>query len=70
MKMTELQKKKLASRKFWIVIWACSVLTFWGTWSLARTVTHPWMAVVMPIIAGIPVGYVAIMSIKKKKEGE
>jgi hypothetical protein len=28
------------------------------------------MSVVMPIIAGIPVSYVTITSLKKKKEGE
>jgi 4-amino-4-deoxy-L-arabinose transferase-like glycosyltransferase len=70
MKMTDLQRKKLSSRRFLTVIWACLVLTSWGTLSLIANVTHPWMSVVMPIIAGIPVSYVTITSLKKKKEGE
>lgn len=69
MKMTDLQKQKLTSRRFWIVIWACFILTFWGSVSLFRTVSHPWMGIVFPIIAGIPVSYVTITSLKKK-EGE
>ncbi len=68
--MTDLQKKKLASRRFWIVIWACLLLTFWGTLSMIQTISLPWMAMVFPIVAGIPVGYVTITSLKKKKEGE
>ena len=65
--MTDLQKKKFASRRFWIVIWACGLLTFWGTLSMAKTISVPWMTMVFPIIAGIPVSYVAITSIKKKE---
>ena len=68
MKMTDLQKAKLASRRFWIVIWACLVLTFWGTLSIILEISLPWMAGVMVIIAGIPVTYVTITSLKKKKE--
>ena len=69
--MTELQRQKLSSRRFWVVCWAIFILSFWGSVSLFRTVTHPWMALVMPILSGIPVGYVTIESLKKKpKVGE
>jgi hypothetical protein len=67
--MTELQRSKLSSRRFWLVCWACAVLTAWGTISIFLNNSPAWMSGTMAIIAGIPVSYVTISSMKKPQEG-
>ena len=67
--MTDLQKKKLSSRRFWIVLWACVIITFWGTWALMKEIAPAWLAAALALLISIPTGYVTITSIKKK-EGE
>ena len=64
--MTEKNKSKIGSRKFLIVVWACAIFTFWGTYSLMKSISPPWMAGAMALLAGIPAGYVAIRSARQK----
>ncbi len=65
--MTELQKKKLQSRRFWVVIWACLLVTIWGSMSLILGITQPWLVVAMNLLVAIPASYVTITTIKKKE---
>ena len=67
--MTDLQKKKLSSRRFWIVLWACFMVTFWGTYALLKELAPPWLAGAIALLIAIPTAYVTVTSIKKK-EGE
>ena len=67
--MTDLQKKKLASRRFMITVWACVIVTTWGTYALIANKILPWLTGAMALLIAIPTAYVTITSIKKK-EGE
>ena len=70
--MTNEQKKKLSSRRFWIVIICIFIGTLWGTISLLKDTSPGWMAGTMLVIFGVPASYITITSIKKtdKKEEE
>lgn len=59
---------KLNSRKFWLVIWSCLVITGWGTYSLIFDKVPAWMSGAMALLIAIPAGYVTIGASKKKKE--
>ena len=59
---------KLNSRKFWIVIWACLIITIWGSCSLIYDKVPPWMSGAMALLIAIPAGYVTIGTAKKKPE--
>ena len=59
---------KLNSRKFWIVIWACFVVTCWGTYSLLAGESPAWMAGAVALLIAIPAAYVGIGTAKKKVE--
>lgn len=69
MKISDLQKKKLSSRRFWIVVWACLMITFWGTYALLNDLAPAWLAAAIALLIAIPTAYVTVTSIKKK-EGE
>ncbi len=58
---------KLKSRKFWIVIWSCAIITAWGTYSLLFGITPAWMSGAMALLIAIPAGYVGIGTINKGK---
>ncbi len=60
--------KKIQSRKFWIVVWACLIITIWGSSSLIYDVVPAWMSGAMALLIAIPAGYVAIGTAKKKSE--
>lgn len=59
---------KLSSRKFWIVIWACLIITGWGTYSLIIGKVPAWMSGTMALLVAIPAAYVGIGTAKKKAE--
>lgn len=59
---------KLTSRKFWIVMWACLLVTVWGSYSLFTGKSQPWMAGAVALLIAIPAGYTTILASKKKKE--
>ena len=63
-----MSKKKMASRKFWIVVWACLIITIWGSCSLLYDKAPSWMSGAMALLIAIPAGYVAIGTAKKKSE--
>jgi len=66
--MTDLQKKKLQSRRFWVVIWACLLVTIWGSVSMIVGREPAWLVVAMNLLIAIPASYVTITTIKKRKE--
>lgn len=66
--MTELQKKKLSSRRFLIVVWACILVSVWGSIALATAKSPSWLVVAMNLLIAIPTLYVSITSVKKKEE--
>ena len=70
MKMTDLQRKKLASRRFWFVTWAAVLATFWGTVGIFSPIGHPVLVIALPLLIAIVASYVTIETVKKKKEGE
>ena len=59
---------KLNSRKFWIVIWACFIVTAWGTYSLFSGESQAWMPAAVALLIGIPAAYVGIGTAKKKEK--
>lgn len=59
---------KLNSRKFWIVLWACFVLTAWGTYSMLTEIAPIWMTGAVALLIAIPAAYVGIGTAKKKQE--
>ena len=67
--MTDIQKQKWVSRRFWITIWACLIVTIWGSSALVFDKAPPWLTGAMALLIAIPTAYVTITSIKKK-EGE
>jgi len=59
---------KLNSRKFWIVLWACLIITIWGSCSLYFDKVPSWMSGAMALLIAIPAAYVGIGTAKKKVE--
>ena len=59
---------KISSRKLWIVIWACLIITIWGSCSLYYDKVPTWMSGAMALLIAIPAGYVTIGAVKKKAE--
>ncbi len=66
MKMTELQKRKLESRRFWFVAWAACTTSLWGTISLFQAIAHPWLGLAIPLLIAMVASYVTIETVKKK----
>ena len=64
--MTALSKKKLQSRRWWIVVWAMVYVTVMTAYGIKTNNTSAW--VVIAVVAGIIVSYMTISSLKKKKE--
>ena len=59
---------KLNSRKLWIVIWACLLVTIWGSYSLFTGESQPWMAGAVALLVAIPTAYVGIGRAKQKEK--
>jgi len=70
MKITELQRQKLASRRFWFVTWAATLATFWGTVGVFSPIGHPVLVIALPLLIAIVASYVTIETVKKKPPGE
>lgn len=69
--MEERRKKhKFKSRKFWITIWAVSVISGFGILSIITGNDPGWMPGTLTLIAGIPVAYVTVGRIKEPKVGD
>ena len=60
----------MASRKFWIVFWACLIITSWGTYSLISEIVPGWMPGAMALLIAIPAGYVTIGTAKARPPDE
>lgn len=66
--MTDKSKKKLQSRRWWIVVWAMLYVTGMTWYGIKSNNTSAWA--VIAVVAGIIVSYMTITSLKKKKEEE
>ena len=61
---------KWKSRKWWIVLWSCLIITGWGTYSLIMGTVPAWMSGAMALLIAIPAGYVGIGTLNKGKKNE
>ena len=69
--MEEQEKySKLTSRKFWLTLWACAVVTGFGLASIITGNDPSWMPGLMAVVASVPVGYVTVGRIKEPKVGK
>lgn len=69
----EVQKKEVVpgGRKFFITIVVCGLILLGmtaGTIAAANEFALPWLAVTLPILAGVPVAYMGANAYQKSKE--
>jgi len=64
--MTAINKRKLQSRRWWIVVWAMAYVTGMSIYGVAKNNVYIWGSIA--VVAGIIVSYMTISSLKKKKE--
>lgn len=66
--MTDKTKKKLQSRRFYIVIWAVLYVTGFTWYGIKENNAYVWASIA--IVAGIIISWMTVTSMKKKKEGD
>lgn len=63
-------KSKIKSRKFWFTVWGASMASYIIIRSMETKFEASWMTAALALLIGIVTAYVAIGSVKKKKEEE
>jgi hypothetical protein len=66
--MTDNTKKKMSSRRFWIVIWAMVYVSVLSVVVIIKDYDAAWIAGTMAVVSSIVVSYVTVSSMKKPKE--
>lgn len=67
--MTDKQKQKWQSRRWILCLWAVFYISIMTPVLALTGYDGAWVAGTMLVIAGIPVSYITISSLKKPKEG-